>query len=451
MQLAAIKRYGYSFSASLIICMLYFLFPSSLGESIFLLAYPVLLTGCFLWGSRAGFLMLLLITLGLTGLGVPLFFTSLFGMSSLVMLFLLRKHLHIESDLREREKRLKVALESSQIGIWEFNFKSNRGKANIEHDKSDELNNFLSGVFPDDREKVKEALHHSQISGKVNMEFRITKGESLNWITVSGKVEYDAFGIPMRILGTSNDITDKKKSEEALHEALFYRDEFLSIASHELKTPLTSLKLQSQLFKRSVAKNDQMAYSHERIDRLADEVDRQVKRLTRLVDDMLDISRIRSGKLSIQPEKVNLALLASEVLERNRSMFEDNNRIAPALKRCDPCEVLCDRFRIEQVMGNLLNNAYRYGRGRPVSVEIITKGDAAHVAIIDQGIGIDGQDKEKIFTRFRRAVPASEVSGLGLGLYIAKQIVEAHGGAIRVESELNIGSTFTVELPLAQL
>lgn len=417
MQLAAIKRYGFSFFALLMICLLFFMFPTRLSESIFPSAYIAL--------------------------------AALFGSSSLVMLILFLKQLQIEADLRAREKRLKVALESSQIGIWEFNFKSNRGKTNIEQDASDDLENFLLGVFPDDREKLREALHHSQTSGKVNLDFRIIKGEKLNWITISGKVEYDASGLPVRILGTSKDITDKKISEEALHEALFYRDEFLSIASHELKTPLTSLKLQSQLFKRSVAKQDKMAYSQERIDRLADEVDRQVKRLTRLVDDMLDISRIRSGKLSIQPEKVNLALLASEVLERSRSMFEDNDRVAPALRRCDPCEVFCDRFRIEQVMGNLLNNAYRYGRGQPVSVEVITKGNVAHVSIIDQGIGIDRQDKEKIFTRFRRAVPASEVSGLGLGLYIAKQIVEAHGGAIRVESELNKGSTFTVELPLA--
>lgn len=449
MRLAATKRYSYSFLASLMICALYFLFSSSLGESIFLLAYPSLLLCSFKLGSRASSLMLLLLSLGLVALGLPLPNVGLFFTTSLVMLILTHKKLNSESDLREREKRLKIALDSSKIRIWEFNFKSNLGSTNIDHEKTDDLENFLLGVFSEDREKVKQALHHSQTSGKVEMDFRITKDDSLHWITVSGKVEYDAIGTPVRIIGTSKDITEKKKSEEALHEALFYRDEFLSIASHELKTPLTSLKLQSQLFKRSVAKKDKEAYSRERIDRLADEVDRQVKRLTRLVDDMLDISRIRSGKLSIQTEKVNLALLASEVLERSRSMFEDNDRAAPALKVCEPCEVFCDRFRIEQVVGNLLNNAFRYGKGLPVSVEVITKDNLAHISVIDQGIGIDGPDKEKIFTRFRRAVPASEVSGLGLGLYIAKQIVEAHGGAIRVQSELNIGSTFTVELPLA--
>jgi signal transduction histidine kinase len=448
MQSVAIKRYGYSFLASLMICILYFKMNQSLGESIFHMAYPLLFIISLKLGTKASSFMLLLLIFGLTVLGLPFFKVTIFTLGSLFILFFTHKYFHSEHDPREREKRLKLALESSKIGIWEYSFKSKIGRTNIVRDIADDLDNFLLKVHSEDRDKVKEALNNSQTSGNLNMDFRFSKSDSLHWITVSGKVQYDANGVPVRILGTSKDITDNKKSEEALHEALFYRDEFLSIASHELKTPLTSLKLQSQLFKRSVAKNDLMAYSHERIDRLADEVDRQVKRLTRLVDDMLDISRIRSGKLSIQLEKVNLAALASEVLERSRSMFEDNDRAAPALKRCDPCEVQCDRLRIEQVMSNLLNNAYRYGRGLPVAVEVITKENKAHISIIDQGIGIDGPDIEKVFTRFRRAVPASEVSGLGLGLYIAKQIVEAHGGAIRVDSELNIGSTFTVELPL---
>lgn len=245
-------------------------------------------------------------------------------------------------------------------------------------------------------------------------------------------------------------LQEMQEIEQNLKEALFYRDEFFSIASHELKTPLTSLMLQSQLFKRSVQKNDPMAYSPERIDRLVGEAERQVGRLTRLVDDMLDISRIRTGKLSITKEPISIMEIVVDVVERMSPQFANSGCEIPRIFFAETGETECDRMRIEQVLSNLLDNALRYGRGLPIEIQVKKLFQQIEVSVIDYGMGIAREDQARIFTRFQRAVPASEVSGLGFGLYIARQIVEAHGGTIWVESELDKGSTFRFTLPLKE-
>lgn len=247
---------------------------------------------------------------------------------------------------------------------------------------------------------------------------------------------------------TNHELMEKKKIEQSLQEALFYRDEFLSIASHELKTPLTSLMLQSQLFRRSIQRKDPDAYSPARVDRLTGEVERQVGRLTRLVDDMLDISRIRTGKLSFTKERINIMELVTDVVERMRPQFVQSGKELPRLFFEDVGESECDKMRIEQVLTNLLSNAFRYGKGLPIDVRARKFGQMIEISISDRGIGISEEDQSRIFSRFQRAVPASEVSGLGLGLYITKQIIEGHGGTIEVESRPEKGSTFRFYLPL---
>jgi signal transduction histidine kinase len=171
-----------------------------------------------------------------------------------------------------------------------------------------------------------------------------------------------------------------------------------------------------------------------------------VSRLTRLVDDMLDISRIRTGRLSITPEKVEISLVVQAVVERMRPHF-----LELSIGDFESGEVYCDRLRIEQVITNILNNALRYGKGRPVKVDLRQHGDNMTISVTDQGMGIPASFKDKIFSRFQRAVPASEVSGLGLGLYISKQIIEAHQGKIHVDSELDKGSCFTVQIPKGEV
>ena len=249
---------------------------------------------------------------------------------------------------------------------------------------------------------------------------------------------------------TSRVLVERKLQSlnEHLTEALRTRDEFLSIASHELKTPLTALKLQTMLHQRAVVRKGALAYSPQEVNSKFEQADKQVSRLTRLVDDMLDVARINSGKLTLNTEQFSLAELAREVLDRMKSQFNSARMGMPELTVTGDPLGSWDRLRIEQVLINLLTNSIRYGAGKPVRVEIDVQGETVQLRVLDRGIDIAPLAQKKIFDRFERAINANEVSGLGLGLFITKQIVESHGGRIWVESELGQGSTFVAELPL---
>lgn len=253
----------------------------------------------------------------------------------------------------------------------------------------------------------------------------------------------DATGRVLKWFGTNTDVEEEALAKESAEAALKLRDEFLSIASHELKTPLTSLKLQSQIFFRKTEKGDMRVYEKANVDEMAAQTERQVITLARLVDDMLDIARIRSGKLTVERENLNLAELVNEVVMRFKNQLS-----ALPLVRCEgECDGEWDRMRLEQVINNLLTNAIRYGRGKPIEIKVTGETDFVRLEVKDQGIGITKESQERIFERFERATNATHVSGLGLGLFITKQILKAHDGTIRVESEKDVGSTFIVELP----
>lgn len=242
---------------------------------------------------------------------------------------------------------------------------------------------------------------------------------------------------------------EKSRLLEKEKQHVAARDEFLSIASHELKTPLTSLKLQAQVMMRAIKKKDPEAMSEERVFHLAKLIDSQTSRLTRLVDDMLDISRIRSGSLRITPEDCDLNDVAVDVIERLKPQIEKATGKLPEVSLSNGLQGKWDRFRLEQVLTNLVTNALRYGEGKPVSIRTYEKNSEACLEVKDHGVGIAKENLSKIFERFERAgMSANEISGLGLGLYITNQIVVAHRGKIHVESEPNEGSTFTVVLPM---
>lgn len=242
---------------------------------------------------------------------------------------------------------------------------------------------------------------------------------------------------------------EKEKLLEKEKEHVASRDDFLSIASHELKTPLTSLKLQAQVMMRSISRNDPAALSKEKVSHLVKQIDNQTTRLTRLVDDMLDISRIRTGRLKIVRDTVNLNEVILDVIDRLKPQFIKTIGETPDHDLFPDIVGSWDRFRLEQVLTNLFTNAIRYGNGNPIKIRTELEGRCVRIYVTDEGIGIAKENIVKIFERFERAgMSASEVSGLGLGLFITAQIVKAHGGEIRVESELGKGSTFIVELPL---
>jgi signal transduction histidine kinase len=231
-------------------------------------------------------------------------------------------------------------------------------------------------------------------------------------------------------------------AQERRH-ALALRDSLLSVASHELRTPLSALQLRAQMLTRGMIHRDASA---ERLEDDALAIERHVKRLSGLVEDLLDISRIMAGRLRLQIEPVDLNVLLREVVDRLAP--EERERVR--LEATGASVVgQWDRSRVDQVVTNLLSNAIKYGAEAPVEVSLGCDGDRARIAIRDQGIGIAAADQERIFGRFERAQESSKNAvGFGLGLWIVKQIVDAAGGSVHVKSELGKGSIFTVELPL---
>lgn len=232
-----------------------------------------------------------------------------------------------------------------------------------------------------------------------------------------------------------------------LEEAVKARDEFISIASHELKTPLTSLMLQTQLHKKMIQKKDSNAFDEMKIVKLVEQTEILTKKLSRLVEDMLEITRIKSDKLSIHKVIMDLGKLTNDIINRMDAqlMFAGGKK---PITKTSKAVGLWDPMRIEQVISNLLNNAIKYGKGSSIEVTVSSSKGIARFSIKDEGIGISKEDQSKIFKRFERAVHANEISGLGLGLYISQQIIEAHKGRIWVESQIGKGSTFYFELPM---
>ncbi|WP_437318813.1 sensor histidine kinase [Sorangium sp. So ce385] len=227
---------------------------------------------------------------------------------------------------------------------------------------------------------------------------------------------------------------------EAQH-AVRVRDDFLSVASHELRTPVTSLRLGLQaLLRRSGHAPD------DRLGRALHRMDRQVQRLTRLIDDLLDVSQLHTGRLELHVEPVDLAEVVDEVVERLGERVAQSG--SPVSVRAEPSVVgVWDRSRLEQVVSNLLDNALKFGAGKPIEITVARKGGAAELAVQDQGIGIPAGRIPHVFERFERAVSSRHFGGLGLGLHVVKSIVEALGGAVRVDSRQGEGARFTVELP----
>jgi signal transduction histidine kinase len=174
--------------------------------------------------------------------------------------------------------------------------------------------------------------------------------------------------------------------------------------------------------------------------------ERQVGRLTALVEDLLDVSRISSGKLTLNLEAVDLAEVLRELVERYRPQLQEA-KCEPAIHSVDTLWAEVDRLRFEQVVVNLLTNAMRYAAGRPIEISLSLEGGMATLKMKDQGMGIPLEAQKRIFDRFERVTSSSNFGGLGLGLFIVQQIVAAHQGTIAVESEPGEGATFTVRIP----
>jgi protein-histidine pros-kinase len=254
------------------------------------------------------------------------------------------------------------------------------------------------------------------------------------------------------VISAIRDLTLRQRAEEErarlrqAEEAVRLRDEFLSIAAHELRTPLTLLQMQSELLLRMARERpgDELV---ERLKARSEGIHRATRRLNRLVGQLLDVSRITASKLLLEQEEVDLSALVRAVAEQ----MEDVLARAGCELRFGASTVVAghwDPLRLEQVVTNLLSNAAKYGQGQPIEVEVdLAAPGQARLTVRDHGIGIAAEDQPRIFERFERVVSDRSHAGFGLGLWISRAIVEAHGGTLRVTSEPGVGSCFIVELP----
>ncbi|MHC8361825.1 hybrid sensor histidine kinase/response regulator [Pseudomonas sp. LS2P72] len=232
-----------------------------------------------------------------------------------------------------------------------------------------------------------------------------------------------------------------------LQQAVRMRDDFMSIVAHEVRTPLNGLILETQLRKMHLARDNAAAFTLDKMHAMVDRDERQIKSLIRLIEDMLDVSRIRTGKLSIRPTRFDLSALVRSLLQ-NFAPQVDAAESSVTLEAEQPVVGNWDEFRIEQVISNLLTNALRYGAKSPITVKVYSESGQARVEVRDLGIGIGEENQKRIFQQFERVTAKHAVAGLGLGLFISEQIVAAHGGSITVESRIGEGALFRVCLPL---
>lgn len=241
------------------------------------------------------------------------------------------------------------------------------------------------------------------------------------------------------------DIRDKRDATiEELRESVRARNDFLAIAAHELRNPITPIKLLVQLLRIANESGDK-----DRINGLIGRLERQVERFVSRMNVLMDVSQITSGKLRLEAAEVNLSELIGSVIEEQRLLLSHS---ASALEIHIEEQVMgnLDSTAVTQIVDNLLSNAIKYGQGKPIEVSLTKQWDHAELSVSDHGIGIAPADRERIFERFERAVDPGAKAGFGIGLWVTRLLAEAMGGSIRVVGQKGAGSCFTVTLPLGE-
>ena len=363
-----------------------------------------------------------------------------------------------ETALRHSEERLRLMIASvheyalylldpdGRVMSW------NPGAERIKGYREDEIvgADFSRFFPPEDIAAGKPAgeLRIAAKKGRFEEEgWRVRKDGTRFWANIVISAVHDASGTLVGFTKITRDLTARRLMEQErvrlaqAHEAVRLRDEFLSIASHELKTPLTALQLQLQGVLERAQSIDQ---------KLTDKIHKAARasdRLAGLIEKLLDVSRIATGRLTLNPEPFDLVDVAHEVVERVREEATQAG-CSLSLETDGPIAGTWDRLRVDQVLTNLLANAMKYAAGTPIEVSVAQDGKTAVLEVRDAGPGLPKDDTDRIFGRFERAT-STNYGGLGLGLYIARQIAEAHHGSVTARNLEGGGASFVVRLPLA--
>jgi PAS domain S-box-containing protein len=349
--------------------------------------------------------------------------------------------------LEESQHRLDLAIEANKLGIWEFDLISNTSVRSPRYDEIFGYENgapswwgredFVRHIMEEDLPIYKAAFQKALLHGDMESEIRIiTAHGTMKWIGVRGVILKNDDGIPVKAIGITVDVTERKRQETQ-------KDEFISIVSHELKTPITSVKAYTQILQRELSK-----LGDPKISQMFDRMDKQLNKLTGIIYDLLDVTHMEGGKVRYNHTQFSFNELLDEVVSEIqvgmsthsiRTIKEGQDRIT------------ADRERISQVLVNLITNAIKYS---PKAGEIVIRTYPSDTVLLcgvqDFGFGISDEMKTRLFEKFYRIdnTQHSTVSGLGLGLYITREILKRQNGRIWVNSKLGEGSEFIFELPL---
>ncbi|WP_407430195.1 ATP-binding protein [Arcticibacter sp.] len=349
--------------------------------------------------------------------------------------------------LEESQHRLGLAIEANKLGIWEFDLINNTSIRSARYDEIFGYENgapswwgredFVRHITEEDLPIYRGAFQKALLHGEMEAEVRIVTAQgTMKWIGVRGVILKNDDGIPVKAIGITVDVTERKKQETQ-------KDEFISIVSHELKTPITSVKAYTQILQRELSK-----LGDPKISQMFDRMDKQLNKLTGIIYDLLDVTHMEGGKVRYNHTEFSFNELLDEVVSEIQ-VGVNTHHIRTIKEGQD--RIHADRERISQVLVNLITNAIKYS---PKASEIIIRTYPSETVLLcgvqDFGFGISDEMKTKLFEKFYRIhnTQHSTVSGLGLGLYITREILKRQNGNIWVNSKLGEGSEFIFELPL---
>ena len=346
---------------------------------------------------------------------------------------------------------LEFAIEAAEMGTWDLDPATNRFIGNdrikswfgLAPDDEINLADAISSIAEHDRERVTAAIQSAMrkgSDGNYNVVYTIVnpQNKTERIVKAIGKAKFDAEGNVCRFSGTLEDVTDEYLVQQR-------KDEFLSIASHELKTPLTSLKASMQILQKLV-NTDQ---GSDKVPFFVDKANSSLSKLLYLIDDLMNVSKIQQGQLGLHKTRINLVELVNDCCEHVRM----NDRYELVVGGDKELFIDADYRRIDQVIVNLVNNAIKYApRSNRIEINVEHNAENAKVSVRDFGIGVSAEKLPHLFDRYYRVDSLGvQFSGLGLGLYICSEIVKRHKGQIGVDSEVGAGSTFWFTLPLNPL
>jgi len=341
--------------------------------------------------------------------------------------------------IEEAEERARLAIEAADIGTFDFNIQddhlitSPRLNEIMNIQGPEDHNKYLDSIHPEDVPIRNKAYEEAYKTGKLSYEVRVKDGTRVKWVQAKGNVYYDAAGKPSRILGIMLDVTDQKNLEKR-------KDDFISIASHELKTPVTTLKASLQMLYKM---KDNPT---EKFPRLLEQSLRSMHKISTLIEELLNVNRIKEAELPLHKSLFTI----SELLNGSCNHISLTGKHDLLIAGDKGLKAYADERAIDQVVVNLVNNAVKYApESRNIHLIVEKSGSMAKISVRDNGPGIPPDKLAYLFNRYYQVNSAGYLSsGLGLGLYISSEIIKRHGGEIGVESELGKGSTFWFTLPL---